>query len=193
MTKPRNRPSPVAVPVTVAVAVGVAVAVSAVAVAIAVTVTAVTAIRVVAIRGIAVVAVRGVAVVAIPTIAAVTISVLGGGLGGGEACCAERGGGGDRDEGFLEGVHDHLLPLRCRTGWRDMTGCGGGGKRMREELAHLGVSSPKLGCFWAALFLSRTRHGNLYTRVRLFYETQRNKKVSMKDWWPRILSARAFE
>src|SRR5271168_5149252 len=59
----------------------------------------------------AVVAVRGLAVVAIPAIRAVTIAVavtIGGGLGGGEAGCAERGGGGDRDEGFLEGVHVHF-------------------------------------------------------------------------------------
>src|SRR5271169_4790320 len=81
------------------------------AVAIAVAPMAIT-IRAVAVGGIAVVAVRGLAVVAIPAIRAVTIAVavaIGGGLGGGEAGCAERGEGGDRDEGFLEGVHVHLL------------------------------------------------------------------------------------
>src|SRR5271170_6598522 len=69
-------------------------------------------IRAVAVGGIAVVAVRGLAVVAIPAaISTVTIVAvaIGGGLGGGEAGCAERGGGGDRDEGLLEGVHVHLL------------------------------------------------------------------------------------
>src|SRR5271154_5063560 len=41
---------------------------------------------------------------------AVAVAVaIGGGLGGSEAGGAERGGGGDRDEGFLEGVHVHLL------------------------------------------------------------------------------------
>src|SRR5271170_1119100 len=89
-------------------AAAVAVAVTPVAVAIPVAVRGIA----VAVRGIAVaVAVRGIAV-AIPAIRAVTIAVaviIGGGLGGGEAGRAERGGGGDRDEGFLEGVHVHLL------------------------------------------------------------------------------------
>ena len=53
--------------------------------------------------------------------------VIGGGLGGGETGCAERGGGGDRDEGVLEGVHVHLLQKRCRTGWRDQRGQHGTG------------------------------------------------------------------
>src|SRR5271170_922481 len=81
------------------------------AVAIAVAPMAIT-IRAIAVGGIAVVAVRGLAVVAIPAaIPTVTIVAvaIGGGLGGGEAGCAERGGGGDRDEGLLEGVHVHLL------------------------------------------------------------------------------------
>jgi hypothetical protein len=34
-----------------------------------------------------------------------------GGLGGGEAESAERGGGGGRDEDFREGVHVHLLRI----------------------------------------------------------------------------------
>src|SRR5271168_2832910 len=73
------------------------------AVAIAVAPMAIT-IRAVAVGRIAVVAVRGLAVVAIPAaIPTVTIVAvaIGGGLGGGETGCAERGGGGDRDEGFL--------------------------------------------------------------------------------------------
>src|SRR5271168_3220848 len=78
------------------------------AVAIAVAPMAIT-IRAVAVGGIAVVAVRGLAV-AIP--AAISISAIaiaiGGGLGGGEAGCAERGGGGDRDEGLLERIHVHF-------------------------------------------------------------------------------------
>ena len=47
----------------------------------------------VAVRAIAVaVAVRGIAIVAIPAIRAITVAVvIGGGLGGGEAGCAERG------------------------------------------------------------------------------------------------------
>src|SRR5271156_3429960 len=81
------------------------------AVAIAVARMAIT-IRAVAVGGIAFVAVRGLAVVAIPAIRAVTVAVavaIGGGLGGGEAGCPKRGEGGGRDEGFLEGVHVHLL------------------------------------------------------------------------------------
>src|SRR5271170_6975830 len=75
-------------------------------------------IRAVAVGGIAVVAVRGLAVVAIPAIRAVTIVAvaIGGGLAGGEAGCAERGGGGDRDEDLLEGVHVHLLQKSVEPG-----------------------------------------------------------------------------
>src|SRR3984885_13342698 len=91
-------------------AVAVAVAVTPVAVAIPVAVRGIAV--AVAVRGIAVaIAVRGIAV-AIPAIRTVTIAVavtIGGSLGGGEAGRAERGGDGDRDEGFLEGVHVHLL------------------------------------------------------------------------------------
>ena len=80
------------------------------AVAIAVALMAIT-IRAVAVGGIAVVAVRGMAVVAIPAaIPAVTIVAvaIGGSLGGGEAGCAERGGGGggDRDEGLLGATNE---------------------------------------------------------------------------------------
>src|SRR5271154_7533105 len=87
-----------------------AVAVTPVAVTVAVPVRGMAVAVAVPVRGIAIaVAVRGIAI-AIPAVPAVTIAVIiGGGLGGSEAGRAERGGGGDRDEGFLEGVHVHLL------------------------------------------------------------------------------------
>src|SRR5277367_6448597 len=115
--KPRRRPREPGVrdgsreirPLSVAAAVAICIAVAPMAVTI----------RTVAVGGIAVVAVRGLAVVAIPAIRTVTIAVavaIGGGLGGGEACRAERGGGGDRDEGFLEGVHVHVLQKSVEPG-----------------------------------------------------------------------------
>src|ERR1700688_3693809 len=106
--KPGNRLLPAAAVAVAAVAVGlVAVAVRGIAV----------------VGGIAVVAVGGLAI-AIPatisTISAVAVVVSGGSLGGDEA--AERGDGGDCDEGFLEGVHVHVLRVRCRTVRRDQRG-----------------------------------------------------------------------
>src|SRR5277367_1000967 len=114
--KPRRRPREPGVrdgsreirPLSVAAAVAICIAVAPMAVTI----------RTVAVGGIAVVAVRGLAVVAIPAIRTVTIVAvaIGGGLGGGEACRAERGGGGDRDEGLLEGVHVHVLQKSVEPG-----------------------------------------------------------------------------
>src|SRR5271163_2688691 len=92
----------------------VAIAVAAVAITAAIGAVAVRGIAVVAVRGgIAAVSVRGIAVVAVVAVA-VAIAI-GGGLGGGKSGRAERGGGGDRDEGVLEGVHVHLLRKKCRT------------------------------------------------------------------------------
>src|SRR5271168_4069647 len=83
---------------------------SAAAVAVAVGLVAVAVRGIAVVGGIAVVAVGGRAV-AIPatisTISAVAVVISGGSLGGDEAGCAERGDGGDCDEGFLEGVHIH--------------------------------------------------------------------------------------
>src|SRR5271163_4568672 len=96
---------------------------SAAAVAVAVGLVAVAVRGIAVVGGIAVVAVGGLAV-AIPatisTISAVAVVIPGGSLGGGEA--AERGDGGDCDEGFLEGVHVHVLRVRCRTVRRDQRG-----------------------------------------------------------------------
>jgi hypothetical protein len=70
----------------------------------------------VAVRGMAVaVAVRGVAIVAIPALRAITVAVvIGGGLGGGEASCAERAGRDDRNEGCLKAF------MFISLGWVDV-------------------------------------------------------------------------
>src|SRR5271168_1693342 len=98
---------------------------SAAAVAVAVGLVAVAVRGIAVVGGIAVVAVGGLAV-AIPatisTISAVAVVISRGSLGGDEAGCAERGDGGDCDEGFLEGVHVHVLRLRRRTVRRDQRG-----------------------------------------------------------------------
>src|SRR5271170_6315103 len=83
------------------------------------------AVRGIAVVGrIAVVAVGGLAVAIPATISTISVAVVisGGSLGGDEAGCAERGDGGDCDEGFLEGVHVHVLRVRCRTVRRDQRG-----------------------------------------------------------------------
>src|SRR3984957_14585609 len=95
---------------------------SAAAVAVAVGLVAV-AVRGIAVVGrIAVVAVGGLAVAIPATISTISVAVVisGGSLGGGDA--AERGDGGDCDEGFLEVVHVHVLRVRCRTVRRDQRG-----------------------------------------------------------------------
>src|ERR1700733_4273157 len=98
---------------------------SAAAVAVPVGLVAVAVRGIAVVGGIAVVAVGGLAV-AIPatisTISTISVAVVisGGGLGGDEA--AERGDGGDCDEGFLEGVHVHVLRVRCRTVRRNKRG-----------------------------------------------------------------------
>src|SRR5277367_307097 len=77
------------------------------AVAVAVGLVAVAVRRIAVVGRIAVVAVGGLAVAIPATISTISVAVVisGGSLGGGDA--AERGDGGDCDEGFLEGVHVH--------------------------------------------------------------------------------------
>src|ERR1700722_16660101 len=77
---------------------------SAAAVAVAVGLVAVAVRGIAVVGGIAVVAVGGLAVAIPATISTISVAVVisGGSLGGDEA--AERGDGGDCDEGFLEGV-----------------------------------------------------------------------------------------
>src|ERR1700722_7461828 len=95
---------------------------SAAAVAVAVGLVAVAVRGIAAVGRVAVVAVRGLAVAIPATISTISVAVVisGGSLGGGDA--AERGDGGDCDEGFLEGVHVHVLRVRCRTVRRDQRG-----------------------------------------------------------------------